>query len=254
MVAADREAVLQAWGAASSDLTMLPSGVEVRLDLPSVASLISSGAMPTALRALALQFMGEGVSPGELSNDDREKWEKLERVLVSESVVAIRVPGGDLQPFKITPEDLEADPPIIPRHDKLALRDMVLRIRTPKQVDALSRVAFMDRDLQAAVERDAPEHELVEIRNAIAEKANWAARVVESERMNSIEGWLPFRPDGRGGDAGVDGKDMGPAPVAVADHLGPGGRPRARRGAVDPAAGSPKRKRTAGRKREPDTA
>lgn len=226
----DREAVLGAWSAASSDLIMLPSGVEVRLDLPSVASLLVSGAMPSALRALAMQFVGDGVEPDALDPEEKKQWTDLEHLLVSESVVAIKPPGFDEpQPFRLTIEDLARDPMPVPRHDYLALRDIVLHIRTIKQVDALSRVAAMEVELEEARERGATDDEVAAMEARIAEKAQWAARVVESERVNSIEGWMPFRPEGGFAAAGADSEDMGHAPVQPADHLGRGGRPRARR-------------------------
>lgn len=238
---ADRDDLLKAWGAASGDLTMLPSGVEVRLDIPSVASLIATGAMPTALRGLALQFMGEdGVDPSSLDDDEQQKWQALERLLIAAAVVAIKPPGFDQpQPFRIKVEDLELDPTPFPRHDLIALRDIVLRIRTAKQVDALSRVGYMQQELDDARERRASAEEIDEIEKRIVAKAEWAASVVQAERVNTIEGWTGFR-RGRGSLADLArSANVGQPTVKPSDHLGPGGRPRTRRSTRRSADGSP---------------
>lgn len=212
-----------AWQAAGTDWIQLPSGVEMRGELPVVADLLMRGALPTALRAIALRFASdEGVDESQLDSDAQAAWEALQRQLIHEAFTAARWTcacpecverraGLGIEPLQERPrriplEDLEADPPRMPRIDLAALRDMVIRARSPKQVDAMSRVAHGQ---MGAAE---------------------AAVIVERERRNTIEAWGSFRGDRGGVPAGADGEDVGQPSVAVRDHLGSGGRVRPRRG------------------------
>lgn len=228
----DRDDLLNAWQATGTDLVMLPSYAEVRLDLPSVPALLASGQMPGYLRALAMKFMGEeGVDTDEFSDEDKEKWTKFENLLISNAVVALKPPGWDKEaPFRITLEDLEADPPRVPRYDRIALRDMCLRLRTPKMVDCLSRVAKMETDLREEIEGGLDDPEIIEQRkDMIDEKAKWAATVIAAEKSETVEGWSSFRRLGRGDLVSAQRTDVGDKAVQTRDHLRPGGRPPVRR-------------------------
>jgi hypothetical protein len=213
---AERDPVLAAWQAAGTELTMLPSGMEVRLEPVPVAEMVRSGVLPGQLRALAMRFAApEGVTPSELDVAERAKWDELERLMISRWVVAVRwtcecpdclerrAEPIEEQPYRLTPDVLAADPPVMPRVDLVALHDLVVYARTPKQVDAISRVAHGQMDEASA------------------------AAIVEREQVNTLTGWASFRDQRRGLDADADGQGVGPAPVGV-----PGPNRAARRAAT----------------------
>jgi hypothetical protein len=200
----ERDPVLAAWQAAGTELTMLPSGMEVRLEQVPVAEMIASGFLPGQLRALAIRFSTpEGVSPSELDAVERARWAELTNLMISRWVVAVRwtcecpdclerraepIPE---QAYRLTPETLAADPPVMPRVDLAALNDVVVFARTPKQVDATSRVAHGQMD------------------------GDTAAAVIDREQVKTLAGWGSFRDLRRGLDAHANGEGVGPAPELV---------------------------------------
>lgn len=201
----DRDPVLAAWQAAGTDLTMLPSGMEVRVEQVPVAEMVRTGFLPGQLRQLAMRFATpEGVTPSELEVAERQRWDELERLMISRWILAVRwicecpdclerrAEPIEERPYTLTPEMLAADPPVMPRVDLAALRDLVVFARTPKQVDAISRVAHGQMDEATA------------------------AAIVEREQVNTLTGWASFRGRGRGVDADAQREGMGPAPVVAA--------------------------------------
>jgi hypothetical protein len=227
----DRSAAMAAWTAAGTQLVMLPSSVEVRVDLPSIPALIASGQMPGYLRSMAMKVVGsEEIDPAALTDEDRERWDEFERLLISQTVVAFKPPGMDEQPGRITMDDLKADPCPIPRDDLLAIRNMALRIQTPAMVDAMSRLVAMHTDLRLAIEAglDDPD-EIGQREAAIKAKGDEVDDIVRREAVNTLEGWASFRRLGGRAAAGVTGEDVGSEAIQPRDHLGPMGRPRVRR-------------------------
>jgi hypothetical protein len=204
----ERDPVLAAWQAAGTDLTMLPSGMEVRLEQVPVAEMIRTGFLPGSLRQLALRFASsEGVEPDKLETEERARWAELENLMISRWVTAVRWicecptctrrrAKGSLEPFeerpyKLTPEQLAAEPPVMARIDLVALHDIVLFARTPLQVDALARVAH---DQMTGDE---------------------AAAIVDAEQSNTLTGWASFRGQSGGLDAHAQRADLGTAAVDV---------------------------------------
>jgi hypothetical protein len=214
----DRDPVLAAWQAAGTELTMLPSGMEVRLEQVPVAEMVRSGFLPGQLRALALRFASpQGVEPSEMELAEQARWAELERLMISRWVVAVRwtcechdclerrtEPLVE-QPYQLTVEALAADPPVMPRVDLVALADLVTYARTPKQVDALSRVA----------------HDQME--------ADAAAAIVDREQVNTLAGWGSFRGQRRGVDADAQREGMGQPAVSAAGSNRAARRAAARR-------------------------
>lgn len=233
---ADRADALAAWRAAGAEPTMLPSGTEVQLELPSVAGLLSRGILPPALRQIALRFASDaGVVKAELDEAEAARMDELERVMIADAVHAIRPPGFEgWTPIRLSPEDLALGARKIAEIDYEALQHLVLRIRSPRQVDAMSRLAQVQGELARAREAGVAGDELTAIERRVVEESEKAARVVEAERVHTLAGWSSFRGLGRGAAAGAGRQDVGRPAVVPADHLGAGGRPRPRRRA--PAA------------------
>jgi hypothetical protein len=216
----ERDPFLAAWQSAGTELTMLPSGVEFRLEQVPVAEMVRTGFLPGQLRQLAMRFATpEGVDPTELELAERERWAELERLMISRWVVAARWicecancverragPPLPEEPYRLDPEALAADPPRMPRVDLVALRDLVTYARTPKQVDALSRVAHGQME------------------------ADEAAAIVDREQVNTLSGWASFRGGGRGLAADAQREGVGPAPVGAAGPNRATRRAAARRG------------------------
>lgn len=202
--------ILAAWERSASELVMLPGGMEVRVELPLVMEMVRSGALPSGLRALALKFASDvGVEPDELGGEDAAHWDELVGLLVARSVKAVRPVKAEGPPdeqcscggwhtdeppvpYRLDPEILTAEPPRLPRVDVVALQDMVLRVRTPKQVDAISRVAHGQMD------------------------PGTAADIVRAERGATLEGWSSFRALRAGTAAGAQRQDLGDAAIGAA--------------------------------------
>jgi hypothetical protein len=212
-----REAVLEAWQAAGTELTMLPSGVEVRLDLPSLAQLELNGLTSRPLTSLV---MNGGTAR---HAKWRPAWGEEVRELIAEAVVGIRPPGfAEVEPYRLTVEDLAADPPKLPRSDLEALGYLVLRLRTPRGEDAVSRNA----------------HGLLSDVEMIG--------IVAAERPRGLSAWAPFRPGRRGASVRPERENLGDPAKQPAGHRRAGGRVRAGRGAGG-AAGAPQAAGTAAR-------
>lgn len=231
---ADRDAVLAAAKAAAAETTMMPSGTEMQIELPSVAGLLSRGVLPPALRQIALRFTtDEGVVKAQLDEAEAARMDELERVMICDAVHAIRPPGfTDWTPIRFRPEELTPENRRLAEIDYEALQQLVLRLRTPRQVDAMSRLAQAIAELRAARDRGVTGEELEPLIERHTQQTEEAARIVEAERVNTLAGWASFRGLGRGAHAGRPGADLGRPSVQPADHLGPGGRVRARRRAA----------------------
>lgn len=185
---------------------MLPSGVMVRLERDvTAAGMVQRGIMPSELRSLALQFSGAGVSISTLSEEELASYRRMELVYITQLVLAFKPPKGKWTPFRLTIEELEADPPKIPSVDLEALQDIVRRRRTLRQVDAVSRL----------------QHELI--------TPEEASKIVDEEFLKTIVAWRSFRDQLGIGEPGAGGEVLGneaePAPV----DSGSGHRPRRRR-------------------------
>jgi hypothetical protein len=206
---ADREEALAAWQAAGTDIILLPSGVEARLDIPTLGRMLARGILPGHLRALALKVNSpEGVKLASLSEDETRDWDELEQLMIADCVIAIRPPGfKKLTPFRLSPEDVAADPPKLPRVDLEALRNIVLRIRTPKQIDALSRLAFGQMTREDAT------------------------LIVDKEQVNTIVAWATFRDERRRAGMRAQRKSVGKPAVDPAGDNRAARRLRRRRGA-----------------------
>jgi hypothetical protein len=204
----ERDPVLAALQAAGTDLTMLPSGVEYRLEQVPVAEMIRTGFLPGQLRQLALRFASkEGVEPDKLELEEQARWAELENLMISRWVTAVRWTcqcptctrrraGASLEPFeerpyKLTPEMLAADPPVMSRLDLVALHDIVLFARTSNQVDALARVAHGQMT------------------------GDEAGAIIDAEQANTLTGWASFRGQSGGLDAHAQRADLGAAAVGV---------------------------------------
>ena len=228
----DQDEVLAALNAAGTELVMMPSGVEYQIEQTPVLEMVRSGLLTGALRAVALKIAGEGLDQNALQPGEQAAWDELQRAMICrwvrgfawtcscEPCVSRRAKAKlepmELRPWKLTPEILAADPPQISRVDLAALSDMVLYLRTPRQIDALSRVAHeqMSADEALAVERE--------------------------EVPRTVAGWSSFRGLGAGARVGVRGEVLG-------DDAGGADRPnRAARRAA--AQRRPRRAPTAGRR------
>lgn len=245
---AERVDALAAWRAAGAEATMLPSGTEAQLELPSVAGMLSRGVLPPALRQIALRFASdEGVVKAQLDEAEAARMDELERVMIADAVHAIRPPGFDeWAPIRLSPDDLAAGRRRIAEIDYEALQQLVLRIRSPRQVDAMSRLAQVQAELVAARHAGVEGNELAALEQRYVDQTEEAARIVEAERVNTLAGWSSFRVLGRGAADGRPGAHLGRAPVGPADHLGAGGRPRPRRRAPAAADRGPAQHSTEG--------
>lgn len=197
--------VLAALSAAGTEMVMMPSGVEYHIEQTPVLEMVRSGVLTGLLQSVALKIVGEGIDADALSTKEQETWYDLQRLMICRWVrgfawtcecvgcVARRAKAGlapmPLRPWKLTPEILKADPPQLSRVDLAALSDMVLYLRTPKQIDALSRVAHG----QMAVEE--------------------AAAIEREEVPRTVAGWATFRGVRAGVGVGVRGEDLGNDPV-----------------------------------------
>ena len=212
--------LLEQWAAAGGDRCMLPSGISVQVELPNLLQLILRGGLPQHLRAIATEFAGEGIEVSAMSEQEQANLREFRRIMAAGCVRAVRLPDSeDWQPYRLEPADLER----LPDSDVEQLEYLALHLRTPRQVDALSRLV-----------------------NGQLEDEE-AKRIVEEEAAESIEGWVPFRELARGPNAIRDGAPVRAAPVGPADHLGPGGRVRPRRGAGAGAARRGRRSKRAKR-------
>ena len=199
--------VLAALNAAGTELVMMPSGVEYHIEQTPVLEMVRSGLLTGALRSVALKVAGEGLETSALSDEERNAWEQLQREMICRWVRGFawtcecdpcgrrRATAGlkpmELRPWTLTPEVLAADPPQLSRVDLAALSDMVLFLRTPRQIDALSRVAHgqMSADEAAAIDRE--------------------------EVPRTVAGWATFRGFRAGARVGGRGEVLGDDAVGV---------------------------------------
>ena len=232
---AGEDQVLAALGAAGTELVMMPSGVEYQIEQTPVLEMVRSGFLTGALRSVALKVAGEGLEESALSEDERKAWDELQNHMICrwvrgfawtcECVGCLKrraqasLEPMPLRPWKLTPEILTADPPQISRVDLAALSDMTLFLRTPRMVDAFSRVAHGQMELEEA------------------------RRITAEEARATAPAWASFRRVGRG--AGVR-----PAGEVLGDDAGGVHRPNraARRAAGQrrPEPTGPRRARKAG--------
>lgn len=195
------DSVLNAWQQAGTDLIMLPSGIEVRLEPVPLAELVRTGFLPGQLRLVAMQVTPETAAT--MDPDEQARHETLERYMISRWLTAVRwtCPCPECssrrpepleeQPYRLDPEVLASDPPPIPRIDLLALRDMVSYLRSPRQVDVLSRVAHGQMDVSEATS------------------------IVDAEQVNTLAGWASFRGQRSGTTPGPGSADLRRSAVTV---------------------------------------
>lgn len=130
-----RDQVATAWQEAGTDQVMLPTGTEARVMLPGPGAMARLELTPGALRGIVGRLTGK-LEHGGMSADDWQRWRGAIRELIAEAVTAVRIPGGeDFAPHRVDPDDR------IPPIDEDALTTLVLRLESPAQVDARSRVA-----------------------------------------------------------------------------------------------------------------
>ena len=234
------------WIAAGTEPVLLPSGVAVLWEPTTVAQLMVRGILPGYLRSMALQFAGDGVDYSKLPPDDQGRFRELCAMTIIESVRGAAMLGDpEFQiPFRLTPEQVNDENPRMPRPDLEALQHLVLHLRTPGEVTATSRLVALERDYRKAVENGADADTLAELRRQQAESAARYQRTIEREAVGGIAGWISFRDDRRGADPGAERAGVGSPAVGARDHLGPGGRVRARRRPADPSRPSRRRSRS----------
>jgi hypothetical protein len=216
-----------AWMNAGTLAVMLPSGVQVRWEPTSIADLMVRGVLPGYLRSVAAQLYD---SSEPLTDEEQVKWKEMVALLIRTSVREVALPGSDdFEPFHLSAAQVNDDDPRMPRVDLEALQHLALHLRTPREVDATSRVAFLYRRLDEAVERGASDDELDLLRQEIDAKVSEYRRIIEKEAAHALLGWGDFRGVLRGSGDSSQRQDVGRAPVEPADHLGPGARSRPRR-------------------------
>ncbi len=219
-----------AWMAAGTITVMLPSEMQVKVEETSVPQLMVRGVFPSYLRSMADQFMGDGVDPSKLDAGETAKWKEMVALLARHMVREVALPGSDdFAPYMLTPEQVNDDDPRMPRVDLEALQHMVLHLRSPREVDATSRLAAMHRQMTTAIERGASNEEIVLLRTELEVKAAEYNRIAQKEAAESLFGWATFRGIGQRPDGGDQRPDVEDPPVQPADHLESGGRPRPRR-------------------------
>ena len=227
--------VADPWLEAGTEKVLLPSGTAVLWEPTTVAQLMVRGALPGYLRAMALQFGGDGVDVEKLPDDDKGKWRDLVALFIVEAVRALAMPGAaEFTSYRLTPEQVDPDNPRMPRADAEALHHLAVHLRTVAEVNATSRLAVMEREIRKAVEGGASDETIRTMQEQQREAANYYSRILQREAVSGIAGWLSFRGNDRGADSGANGGALAAAAVRPADHLGPGGRARARRRPVDP--------------------
>lgn len=217
------------WMAAGTVTVMLPSGMQVKVEETSVPQLMVRGVFPGYLRAMAEQFMGEGIDPSKLPAGEAGNWKEMVALLVRHMVREVCAPGGTFAPYMLSPEQVNDDDPRMPRVDLEALQHMALHLRAPREVDATSRIAAMHRQMTTAIERGAGDEEIGLLRTELESKAGEFSRIIEKEAAESLFGWATFRNVGQRPDGGDQRAPVGDPPVQPADHRESGGRPRARR-------------------------
>jgi hypothetical protein len=208
----------------------LPSGRRIRGRLPDAAQLLSRGLLPPELRPIALQIetnLGAAAAIGDTNR--AEELRRYQKIAIVDFIEEIWSEARqNWEPAEgLTVERLDR----LDRRDIELLGDVVLRVRTPAQVTALSRWNRGQID-QAQYDR-----------------------IIEKEAPATVLGWLDFRLR-RGRDAGSpDGQGMGQPPKRPSDdsrstrglrrRRGPGGardasrgrRARQRSGPEGPAVG-----------------
>jgi hypothetical protein len=229
--------VASAWMNAGTSTVMLPSGVQVRWEPTSVADLMVRGVLPGYLRSVAAQLYADESKP--LTDDEQAKWKEMVALLIRTSVREVALPGSDeFEPYQLSAAQVNDDDPRMPRVDLEALQHLALHLRTPREVDATSRVATLYRRLDEAAERGASDDELDLLRQEIELKAGEYRRIIEKEAAHAVLGWADFRGLLRRAGNGDQRQDVGRAAVQPADHLGRGARPRPRRRTRKSAGGA----------------
>jgi hypothetical protein len=214
------------WLNAGTSEVMLPSGVRVKWEPTSIADLMVRGVLPGYLRSVAAQFTKGEARP--LTPDEEAKWKDMVALLIRTSVREVAMPDEDFEPYLLSEEEVNDDDPRMPRTDLEAMQHMALHLRTPREVDATSRIAHMYSSLDEAAERGASQDELELLRQEIEIKASEYGRIIEKEHAHAMLAWGEFRRILRSVERGGDGEVVGRAPVQSArdQRSSRGSRPR----------------------------
>lgn len=97
-----KPATLDAWKGAKRHLVMLPSGIEVEIEIPNLPKMIAGGAVPNGLMQAALAFAQKPRITPELVQEQYE----FSAYLVCETVKVPAVTTADVE--QIPYEDVEA--------------------------------------------------------------------------------------------------------------------------------------------------
>lgn len=192
--------------AALTEVT-LPSGSRVRGHLPTLGTLLRRNLLPRDLLSVAMKAANPAWLQAARAVDPNEGADAARYLAVLVAAFPRHRwvgPGpDDWEPWRITPDDLLED--AVDEADIDAMENLVLRMMTPDQVSAASRVILgLDTEAAAAAGEEVPA---------------------------AIADWEPFRGEPVGAARGADGGALGHATQPAAGRRRRGGGVRPRRGA-----------------------
>jgi hypothetical protein len=245
MLAIEWPATPDPWLAAGTERVLLPSGTRVLWEATTVQQLMVRDALPGYLRSMAMQFAGAGIVYDQLNEDDQKRWRETVALFVSEGIRAIALPGADeFARAKFTPAQCSDDDPVMPRPDLETMQQLAMHLRTVEQVNATGRLIELERQLRDVI-ANADDATVEAFRVQHDRESDEIQRSIAREMAGGLAGWEMFRRQSGGDHPGQDSAAVPVAPVGPADHLGPGGRPRAGRRGRDPRHPSGRRARPA---------
>lgn len=188
---------LRGWTERGIHTVTLPTGMIVRVRLPSVEHLLRKGVFPDELVGMAVRFTMERVVVRDLNEEDRNRFLRMKDELIAYCVQEQLVEGSgapddpenkweplDLRPYLL---DLSV---VIPSEDLDALGMIAIRYKSPLAVSAESRA--MLRVMAALDGRVTEEHETPEREGEAAPTAG------EFPRVDNDADGAPDSADGEG--------------------------------------------------------
>jgi uncharacterized protein YceH (UPF0502 family) len=140
-----RSLALAAWSEAGYRRLDLPSGVSVRIRIPSLETLIRREVVPSALVGMALQYATSEIKVADLDTAGIVQFLGLKDFLVAYMVRGIYGDDGEVQALDLTAAEVaELD---LPSDDLDALGLVALRSRTVEEVNARTRTLRELREL-----------------------------------------------------------------------------------------------------------
>lgn len=207
---------IEKWITSGLRYVELPSGIAMRIRLPSAERMLRSNTMPADLREMAVKFASTGIALEALDAEALDNFLRMKQIMVADSIREIY--GGDAEtqeereadrggwePVTITAADLEEfeiDP-----DDLSALSTICMRQATVNMITLASR---RDRGLLDAKEAEAG---------------------IERERGETVPSWGEFRTDDGGAQSGSERAGVERAPEQHDPDHGSRRGDRVRRGA-----------------------